>query len=109
MRLLQPRDIGMALRRPSAGATPRTPDLDWVPGPTGRQTDGKMRRISGWQLGCLPGICVARRPHRAGHGRGPAAGHDPATDVLALADVVWVMRAGEIQYEAAEQPRSAQR
>lgn len=36
-------------------------------------------------------------------------GHDPATDVLALADVVRVMRAGEIQYEAAEQPRSAQR
>lgn len=29
-------------------------------------------------------------------------GHDPATDVLALADVVWVMRAGQIQYEAAE-------
>ncbi|WP_185742026.1 amidohydrolase family protein [Pseudoxanthomonas sp. 3HH-4] len=29
-------------------------------------------------------------------------GHDPATEVLALADVVWVMRAGEIQYEAAE-------
>ncbi len=28
-------------------------------------------------------------------------GHDPATDVLALADVVWVMRAGEVLYEAA--------
>ncbi len=29
-------------------------------------------------------------------------GHDPATEMLALADVVWVMRAGEIQYEAVE-------
>jgi hypothetical protein len=53
---------------------------------------------------------MARRPHRAGRGCGLALpGHGPATDVLALADVVRVMRAGEIQYEAAEQPRSAQR
>ena len=89
-----------------------------------------MRRISGWVLGCLWGICVTTEPARAQtwvieQATGVAwpdgriapgmdadlalPGHDPATDVLALADVVRVMRAGEIQYEAAEQPRSAQR
>jgi hypothetical protein len=65
MRLLQPRDIGMASRHPSAGATPRALDLDGVQGPTGRQTGGKMRPISGWVLGCLWGICVTTEPARA--------------------------------------------
>ena len=36
-------------------------------------------------------------------------GRDPADDVLALSDVVWVMRGGQVQYEAPEPGASAQR
>ena len=36
-------------------------------------------------------------------------GRDPADDVLALSDVVWVMRGGQVQYEAAEPGAPAQR
>ena len=36
-------------------------------------------------------------------------GRDPADDVLALSDVVWVMRGGQVQFEAAEPGASAQR
>ena len=36
-------------------------------------------------------------------------GRDPADDVLALSDVVWVMRGGQVQYEAAEPGASAHR
>ena len=36
-------------------------------------------------------------------------GRDPADDVLALSDVVWVMRGGQVQYDATEPGASAQR
>ncbi|WP_256452071.1 MULTISPECIES: hypothetical protein [Pseudoxanthomonas] len=36
-------------------------------------------------------------------------GRDPADDVLALSDVVWVMRGGQVQYEAAEMAAPSQR